>query len=159
MITVTENKQQLRGKLLDACITKQLFVIDDFKERIKSLTETEGLGNEELYDSADQASKSQKAIEINELNELLKFATTELEILKSLRETQQLKRDQPSLGAMIDTDRETFFISASMEQFTVDGRKFIGISTKSPVFSAMEGKEKGDSFYYNGTHYKIKDIY
>lgn len=159
MIAATENKGQLRAKLLDACIAKQLFLIDDFKERIRSLTAPEGLGNEELYDSTDQASKSQKAIEINALNELVEFATAELELLEIIRTTQKMKRDRPGLGAIVDTNHGTFFISASLEIFTVEGSIFIGISTKSPLYSAMEGKKKGDSFDYKGTHYKIKGIY
>lgn len=43
MITVIE-KQGLRKKLIDACIAKQQFLIDDFKDRIKALTESRGLG-------------------------------------------------------------------------------------------------------------------
>jgi hypothetical protein len=155
----TSEKYQLREKLLDACIAKQLLLIDNFKKRIEALTEPEGLGNEELYDSTDQSSNSQKVIEINTLNELLEFAKAELELLEIIKNTQQMERDRPSLGAVIDTNRGTFFISTSLEQCAVGGSTFIGISTKSPLYSAMEGKKKGDSFYYKGTQYKIKDIY
>lgn len=155
----TSNKIRLREKLVDACIAKQQFLINDFRERINALTEPDGLGNEELYDSTDQSSSSQKVIEINTLNELLEFAKAELELLEIIKSTQQMERDRPSLGAIIDTNRGTFFISTSLEQFAVGGSTFIGISTKSPLYSAMEEKKKGGSFYYKGTQYKIKDIY
>lgn len=158
MIATTE-KKQLRAKLVDACIVKQLALINDFKERINSLTEAEGLGNEEHYDSTDQITNSQKAIEINALNELLEFATSELELLEIIKSTQHMERDRPALGAIIDTNRGTFFISASLEQFVVAGTKFIGLSTKSPLYSAMDGKKKGNSFSFKGNHYKIKDIF
>lgn len=73
MITATE-KQGLRKKLIEACIAKQQFLIDDFKDRIKTLTESHGLGNEESYDNDVVANNSANVSEINTLNHLLEFA-------------------------------------------------------------------------------------
>ncbi|MEX1241091.1 MAG: hypothetical protein WEB30_15310 [Cyclobacteriaceae bacterium] len=47
----TIEKRELKTKILDACITKQRSLINDFKVRIQSVTETVGLGNEEAYDN------------------------------------------------------------------------------------------------------------
>ena len=107
----------LRSKLLSACINKQQLLIDDFKQRIKALTETEGLGNEELYDNSDVAAGSQKTLEINTINSLLEFAETELLVLETIRQTLDTKRESVSLGAIVVTNYNTFFISASLEQF------------------------------------------
>ena len=69
MITAID-KQGLRKKLIDACVAKQQFLIDDFKGRIKTLTESQG-----------------------------------------------------------------------------------------PLYRAMEGRQKGDTFTFKGTEYKIKDVF
>ena len=149
----------LRSKLLSACINKQQLLIDDFKQRIKALTETEGLGNEELYDNSDVAAGSQKTLEINTINSLLEFAETELLVLETIRQTLDTKRESVSLGAIVVTNYNTFFISASLEQFSVEGSKYLGISTKSPLYFAMDGKKIGDSFEYKDKRYTIKDIF
>lgn len=159
IMTSIIEKNTLRKKILDVCIAKQQFLIDDFKERIRALTEADGLGNEEPYDNSIVSSNSTKAIEINTLNNLLDFANQELELLENLKTTQQLVHDRASLGAIVVTNHHTFFISASLEKFTVDGHTYVGISTSSPIYQAMSGKSKGDSFVFRGVEYKIKDLF
>lgn len=158
-MTTTIDKVVLRKKLLDASIATQQLLINDFKERIKNLTQTEGIGNEESYDNSDQANNSMKIMEINALNEALEFANKELDLLEKLRETQNLDRNVSSLGAIVVTNHQTFYISASLEKFTVEGQTYFGISTDSPIFKSMRGKHAGELFVHQGVTYKIKDIY
>lgn len=158
MITVIE-KQGLRKKLIDACIAKQQFLIDDFKDRIKALTESRGLGNEESYDNDLVANNSINASEINSLNDLLEFANSELRILENLKVSQELIRNRVAPGAIVVTNHRTIFVSASLEQFRVEEHTYVGISTSSPLYRAMEGRLKGETFAFNGTEYKIKDVF
>lgn len=152
-------KSELKTKMLSACIAKQQALIDNFRERIKSLTETEGLGNEESYDDSELSIQSSRVSEINTLNQLLEFANQEMKILENLRITQDLIHDRAAVGAVVATDNKTFFISASIENFTVDGKPYLGISAHSPLFQAMSGKRKGDSFSFKEKHYTITDIF
>jgi hypothetical protein len=62
-------------------------------------------------------------------------------------------------GAIVVTNRGTFFVSASLEKFTVDGKVYTGISLSSPLYQAMHGKVKGDTISFRGTSYKIKDLF
>ncbi|HEY0745040.1 MAG TPA: hypothetical protein VGD40_26425 [Chryseosolibacter sp.] len=158
MMTTTE-KHGLRKKLLDACIAKQQFLIDDFKDRIKALIESDGLGNEEPYDNTDVAVNSSKVAEINTLNDHLAFANAELHALEKLKVTQEVDRSHVSPGAIVVTNHSTFFISVSVEKFMVEGHVYIGISTSSPLYQAMRQKSKGDTFTFNGISYKIKEIF
>lgn len=158
MTNTIEKKQDLRKKLLDACIAKQQFLIDDFKERIRSLTEPGGLGNEEAYDNTDVVANTVKALEINTLSNELQFAQEELALLESMKSKQDIERSQVALGAIVVTNHGTFFISASVEKFTAAGHTYVGISTSSPIFQVMQGKQSGDQFTFKGMTYKIKDI-
>lgn len=158
MITTVKPKG-LRKKLLDACTAKQLLLIDDFKERINALTESEGIGNEESFDNQDVAGNTVRVSEINTLNDLLQFANDELAILENLKKTQDVYRDRVVAGAIVVTNHHTFFISASIENFFVEGHVYIGISTNSPIFKKMEGKSKGDTFSFKELNYTIKDIF
>jgi len=155
----TTEKIELKKRMLDACIIKQRSLAEDFKARIQSLTETTGLGNEEAYDNLENAANASKIPEINTLNELLEFANREMQLLYNMKLTQNLIRDTPTAGAVVVTSENTFLISASIEEFVVNGKKYIGISTESPLFQAMKGKHKGDTFNYQGKHYRINDIF
>lgn len=138
---------------------KQNLLIGDFKDRINSLTETAGLGNEESYDNTELAGQQLKISEINMLNTLLEFANNEMELLENMNLMPTAIQDKAVLGAVVVTNRNTFFISASIESVEVEGQKYFGISTHSPLFLAMSGKAKGDSFAYKGKHYDINDIF
>ena len=45
------------------------------------------------------------------------------------------------------------------EVIVLDGEEMMGLSTKSPLFQAMSGKKKGDTFSHNNTTYKIRDVF
>ncbi|NJM26182.1 MAG: hypothetical protein HC859_12520 [Bacteroidia bacterium] len=144
--TVTKG---LRKQLIEACLAKQRLLVADFRARMRTLTEAEGLGNEESFESADVARRSANVDEINTLNSQLEFALQELSVLEQLQTTEQVERRSAALGAIVVTDLTTFFISTSIEQFQVDGTTYIGISTQSPIFKQMENKKKGDSFRFH----------
>lgn len=155
----TPEHQTLKKKLLEACIVKQQSLIDDFNVRIRNLLDSQGLGNEEEYDSNELSQKAQAAEEINSINEALSLANEEMAVLDSLQRISKEEAHNVSPGAVVATNRDTFFISASIEQFDLDGDTWIGLSTKSPLYKAMKGKKKGDSFKCNGIAYKILDLF
>jgi hypothetical protein len=158
MITTTE-KKQLRHKMIQACIAKQQFLIDDFKERIKDLTLKETPVSNEPYDQKDIAAVAASVTELETLTTQLAFANEELALLETLQRSEHIDREQVAFGAIVITNHYTFFISASLEKFIVDGHVYIGISVQSPIYKTMEGKVKGDTFSFNSIHYNIKDIF
>jgi hypothetical protein len=155
----TSEKSSLKKKMLEVCIARQQSLIDDFKNRIKTLLEPEGLGNEEAYDNNGQAITARQTEEVNSLSQALEFANREMEILLHLKAMQNTGQDQAVLGAVVVTNLHTFFISVSTEQFQVNDKTYVGLSTQSPLFQAMHAKRKGQKFAYNGITYKINDIY
>ena len=149
----------LKKKMLAACTAKQQSLINDFTTRMKNLLATAGLGNEDEYDNNELSQKSQSSTEINALNEALSLANEEMSILQSLESSISGEHLSASPGAVVVTNRDTFFISVSIEQFELEGETFIGLSTKSPLYIAMRGKKKGDKFLCKGVTYKILDIF
>lgn len=157
MIEITD-KRMLKKRALEACITKQQSLIDNFQSRIKAILETQGLGNEEKYDNSDVAQKGQASQEVQTLNEALSLANEEMSFLQQLKATQSDLHQIVGPGAMVDTDKAVFYVSVSIEQFEVDGKTFFGISTRSPLYLTMKGLTEGSTFQYNGVRYTITDI-
>lgn len=145
--------------MLQAGIQKQQLLIDDFKTRLKALTESEHLSNDAELDGTQSAQKAQMEAEINLLNDQLQFANEEMILLQGLQARTDTPCHQITLGAVVVTDSNTFFVSASLEAFQLNGETFIGISTHSPLYKTMMGKKKGESFNFQGTTYSIKDVF
>ncbi|MFC3117592.1 hypothetical protein ACFOHS_01970 [Jhaorihella thermophila] len=61
-------------------------------------------------------------------------------------------------GAAVILDGLNFVVAVSTEKFDVDGRAFMGISTQSPIYKAMEGLGAGDTFTHAGKEYEIQDV-
>ncbi len=155
----TTDKHLLKRRILDACIQKQQSLIDDFKLRIRAILDTQDLGNEEQYDANEVSQKTQRSEEVTAVNEALSLANEEMSFLQHLKATENNLYTSVGPGAVVITDKFTFFISVSIEQFSVNGETFVGISTKSPLYLIMKGLRAEDVFQHKGQRYTIKQIF
>ena len=57
------------------------------------------------------------------------------------------------------TDFQNYFISVSLGEIVLDKEKFITISTSTPLFQALSGKIKGDTFKFRDQIYTITDVF
>jgi hypothetical protein len=152
-------KNTIKQKLLTECIRKQQSVIDDFNTRLQDLKESEYTAAEDELDGSRQGQKAQADSELNMLVTQLEFANSEKELLEKLQADIHAYTDVAEIGAMVVTDKITFFVSASIEQFSVDERAYVGLSIHSPLFQVMKGKREGDTFSFNKVTYTIKEIF
>jgi len=67
--------------------------------------------------------------------------------------------DQIQLGDVVETDKGNFFVAVAADEFTVDGKKYRGISTDSPLFKALLGKKDGDVAVVNDNRFKLMKSY
>jgi hypothetical protein len=61
-------------------------------------------------------------------------------------------------GAIIKLGGRYFVISVSTGKFSCDGNEVMGISTRAPIYAAIEDKRAGDSFTFNGRNLVIEDV-
>ena len=106
----------------------------------------------ELDDFAQQNSSNDSAINLqNRIN-------------KAINDLQDFKELHPELvdeiteGNVVLTDKLNFVIGLSFKDFEWENRKFVGISTEAPIFSALVGKREGDKVEFNGISYTIEEI-
>ena len=62
-------------------------------------------------------------------------------------------------GALIETDRNWFFMGISFSPIGIDGKELYGVSPDSPAFNAMRGMAKGDKFTIGNHEHTIKNIH
>ena len=135
------NTTELKRKTLAEAIRKHQSVLDDFRAGITTLLDQEPVVNEDEVDYGDQSKTSEAIItQVNPLGDQLEFANNEMKLLRNLQLHQDDQHDRVELGSIVVTDKRTFFVSASIEEFDVDGKSVFGLSTKTPLYRSMEVK-------------------
>jgi len=148
-----------KREILEAAIRQHETVIHDFQEGIRQRMMNEGKINEQEYDIQTQAFNAETTDEVEHLSRQLNFANRELEELRKMRMDIDVKHTNIQRGSVVKTDREKFFVSASIERFFVNDEPFFGLSTLTPLFQQMKGKEAGESFSFGKTTYSILDVF
>ena len=63
-----------------------------------------------------------------------------------------------SLGAVVITDFQKLFISASLGQISANGENYVAVSASTPIYTILAGKKKGDSFTFREKKYKVLEV-
>ena len=140
--------------ILEACIEKQNHLIENFQTRLETMK-----SDVFEYDQSPSQTDNRAAGKIELLNAVgkeLDFALREMEILQMINSDKESSIVEP--GAIVVTDKMTFFICVSVEQIEVEGNSIFGISTKAPIYAAMRGLSKESDFQFNETSYRIKEV-
>lgn len=144
-----------KAQIFEACKLKQEQIISDFKTEISNL-------KSEIYDrdvipSQGDSSSSERHQVLLRYEQELEHLEQELGVLDSISDEKICEIVE--LGAVVITDSLSFFVSISAEELNVNGDKIFGISVQAPLYKAMKGKKKGDTFSINQKQYEILDVY
>lgn len=150
-------KIALKKKILAAGIKAQAGIMDDFRSRIEELRTTGQQYAEEQQDSGAQSMTEATEEQANLMTEQLNMLQEEMDKLHRIHADEV--HDVVHLGSVVLTNQQRFFVSVSIERFKCEGVEYFGISTKAPIYKAMEGKAKGERFEINGRQFEIVDLF
>jgi hypothetical protein len=68
-------------------------------------------------------------------------------------------RETVKFGAVIISDACNYFIAISSGKMELNGKIYYAISPAVPLFKAMEGLKKGDTFEFNGKKQTIRELF
>ncbi len=154
---LSQERSALKSKVLDISMQKHQTVIDDFNQSIKEIIQS-GVTDDRAFSSSQQSLTNEAVDQANQIADQLQFAKAEMSLLRNMVSSIQNLQDTVQLGSIVVTDKETFFVSASIERFDVDDQPLFGLSTKSPLYKVMQGKKAGDSFTFNKRTYTISEV-
>lgn len=80
------------------------------------------------------------------------------EKLDKLREIDFGPKSNVTEGALVRLSGRYFVIAVSTDKFTCDGREVMGISTKAPIFRAIQGARAGETVEFNGKKLVIEEV-
>ena len=141
--------------VLQTCIAKQEELVNNFVGRVNELVADASTQRQSTSQSEDRTAGNVEVLET--LQRELAFVQMEMGVLKSINPEQV--NNKVELGAIVVTNKRTFFIAVSVEKIEIEGQEIFGISMRAPIYSAMIDLKKGDQFEFNGISYKIQDVY
>lgn len=155
MTALTDNKSGIKKQLIDFCIQKQNVTIEAAREamiRVQDSANEETAGGEDKFESFREQCQIDRDMYAKKINESMQG----LAILKGL--TTKLLFEA-SLGAVIITESQRFFVSIGLGEIVIDGVSYFAISTQSPLYLAMNGKKVGEQYEFRGKRFLIKDVF
>ena len=113
------------------------------------------LDEEAVIDADDLSHQSQSTEAARNVYAQLEEAQQQLDAFRKIQpESVSVITD----GSIVITNQANLVIGLSVKDFEWKGARFVGISTKAPVFSVLAGKREGDSFRFNEIDYVIEQI-
>lgn len=58
-------------------------------------------------------------------------------------------------GAVVSFGGDNYLVGIAASEFTADGRTFTGMATDAPIYEAIAGLRRGDTFTFRDTEYLI----
>lgn len=141
--------------ILQTCLENQNELIANFQNRESEINDAAFKKNASASQSEDRSAGKYELLKA--IGDELAFAQKELNYLNALDITTVSTVVEP--GAVVVTDKLTFFIAISSDKIEKDQSTIVGISTRAPIYASMRGLEKGSSFQFNETNYVIEDLY
>jgi transcription elongation GreA/GreB family factor len=146
-----------KKQILEAGMKAQESIIKDFISRIDELKSTGQQYADEQHDSGAQSMTAGTEEQAGLMTEQLHMLQEEMDKLQRISSDEI--HETVHLGSVVITKEQRFFVSVSIEKFKVNGVEYFGVSTKAPIYAAMEGKRKGESFDLKGRSFEILDLY
>lgn len=145
---------KLKEQVLQACLLHQQESILRLKETVKELQESAN-AEKGAGDEADSM-REQLLADVDMYSRQLDQASASYATLK-LIDPNQL-HSTVKHGALVITDKTSVLVGVSIGKVLVEGKTFFTISTDSPLYQAMEGKKKGETFAFRDQKQAVVDI-
>lgn len=151
-------KIELKQRILEAGKAKHQSVIGDYRKQIDDLKAGRSADLDDQMDDQQKSFNNEVNERIYFLAEQLNFAVEEMNLLNRIIVEEPLHKEI-TLGSVVVTDKRSFFVSVSIEDFDAVGKTWFGLSQHTPLYREMAGKKKGDSFSFQKTSYVIEDVF
>jgi hypothetical protein len=146
----------IKRGVLNTCIDMQTNIVNTAKKAMdeaqESANEEKG-STEEKFDSFRESMQIARDMHARQVAE----GIDGLALLKRITIVPLV--DHVKLGAIVQTTLQNYFISASLGEIEHEGKNYMAISTMTPLYQSLAGKQKGDKFSFRDGEYKITNVF
>jgi len=145
------NKLEIRKLIIE----HQNELIKELNQSIEGLEGDRDIDEDAVKDSEDFSHQTEAGEMERRMKEQLKAATLDLSLIQNASENTF---DTVQVGALVETDKNNFYICIPSVPVEIGDKSVIGISNRAPIFFQMNNKKVGDSFEVANIKYKILAI-
>ena len=145
-----------KKRLLTECVERVNNRLEEINAAIEQAQEA--ITNETKSSAGDKYETSREMIQQD-------FNRYHTQLLQSKRDwiaLQQLStehKEMVDVGAVVVTEKMTYFIAVSLGQHTFEGKDLMVISPSSPIGKLFQDRRAGESISFNGVQHVIQAIY
>ncbi|RDV16924.1 hypothetical protein DXT99_02140 [Pontibacter diazotrophicus] len=147
---------ETKKRLLQECskiLSAQIQAAKDaMNQAQESANEHQG-AMEDKFESFRENCQIQRDLYARQLDELMRT----MGVLRNINATKINK--EVSLGAVVYTSFQNYFIGVSLGEVKLDGESFYAISGMSPLYKVMAGTTVGDEFSFRDKTYKVLQVF
>lgn len=148
-----QKKIDIKEHLLTECKRIIKVTIDNAKEIVdEAQQDAQEYQSNDALDGYRSQMLSKRDIFADQLNKALE----EFVVLEKVDATR--KSDEVGFGAVVITDSQKLFIAVGAGKIVHDKETYYAISPKVPIFQAIKGLKKGDTYMFQGRKGKIHEI-
>jgi len=150
------NKTEVKIDLLNSSLAIQQKKVDT---ALAAMQQAQESANAEKGSAEDKFESFREQMQIDR-DMYAKLYDEASEVLAIIRKIDANKINaSAALGAVVLTDFQNLFISASLGQIKAGENTFVAVSLSSPIYLILAGKKKGDRFTFRDKEYKIQDVF
>lgn len=150
-----DKRLEMKKRLVKKCLAEQVKIEEHNKALMKEAQET---ANE--YEHAMDMTDTYRTQMLEKRDMFARQLAKIIEERKVLERIDTHKtKSCAEFGSVVITDQNRLFISIGLGKVCLDGEEFFAISPMVPLFKAMEGKKKGETFTFNGKSFRIVDVF
>jgi len=152
-----DQKLEFKKRLLAECLKIQNGIVGNARKAMneahESALEYDEAAEDNMVDSYREEMQGKRDMFARQLEHSLE----DLALLHKVITDKEL--DNVIFGAVVITESQKLFVSISLGLLKVDGEQYFAISPAAPIFKALAGLHKGDTFTFRDQKVKILDIY
>jgi hypothetical protein len=154
---MTDTNLDLKKKLLAECFKMQRNIVNNARnamlEAQESANEQDDNTEEKLFDSYREEMQNKRDMFAKQYEKVLE----EMALLNKV--DPEKAYDTASFGTVIITEAQSLFVAISLGQITIDGKAYFAVSPSAPLFKAISGKKKGETFMFRDKPVKVLEVF
>lgn len=145
------NREEILGKIIE----EQQRVIDNLLQSVERYKTASDLDEDDTSDPDDLARQAEAKDMQLRFEKMLAKEKNDMAFVQAERNKNYT---QAELGALVETDKNYFFMAVPLPKFTVNGKEIFCISPDAPIFQKLKNKKVGDTVEMGTNTFEIKSI-
>ncbi len=153
------NSEQLalKQQLLTECIRIQKEVVATAKAAMQDAQQSAMDYDESAEDNMVDSYREEMQNKRDMFARQLEVALDDMALLNKLR--PELKEEVAGFGSVIITEAQSMFVAISLGSIKIDGKSYVAVSPSAPLYKAVAGKKKGETFMFREKPIKVLDVF